>query len=64
MGERDAGVGRRGDGGGHAGHDDERHAGGDQRLGLLAAAAEDERIAALEPHHDLAARARARPGAR
>ncbi len=52
--QRDAGVGGRGDGGGDAGHDDEGHARVDQRLGLFAAAAEDERIAALEAHDDLA----------
>ena len=32
------------------GHDLERHAGGGERLGLLAAAPEHERVAALEPH--------------
>ena len=46
--ERHAGIGRRGERGGDAGHDLERNAGVDERLGLLAAAAEDERIAALE----------------
>ena len=50
MGDRDAGVGGRRHTGGHAGHDLERHAGLDQRLRLLAAAAEDERVAALEAH--------------
>ena len=40
--------------GGHARHDLERHARGAQRLGLLAAAAEHERVAALEPHDPLA----------
>ena len=62
--ERDAGVGGRGDGGGDAGHDDEGHARVDQRLGLLAAAAEDERIAALEAHDDLARAGLARRAAR
>ena len=64
MGQRNARVGRRGDGGGDAGDDDEGDAGVDERLGLFAAAAEDERIAALEAHDDLPARARARRGAR
>ena len=47
---RDPGVRGRGDRAGDAGHDLERHAGGEQRLGLLAAAAEHERVAALQPH--------------
>ena len=58
VGDRDAGVGRGGDPGGDAGDDLERDAGGGQRLGLLAAAAEDERVAALEPD-DAAPRLRA-----
>src|SRR5205085_6593654 len=37
------------------GNDLERDAGGGQRLGLLTAPAEDERIAALEPHHEASA---------
>ena len=44
------GVRRRRDRARDAGHDFERHAGRDARLGLLAAAAEHERVAALEPH--------------
>ena len=55
MRERDAGVGWGGDGGGDAGDDVERHAGVDERFGLFAAAAEDERIAALQAHDDLPA---------
>ena len=54
MGDRDARVGRRRDPGGHARHDLERHARRRERLGLLAAAPEHERVAALEPHHALA----------
>ena len=54
MGERNAGVGRDAAGGGDAGHDLEGNAGGGQRLDFLAAAAEDERVAALQPHHALA----------
>jgi len=48
---RDAGVGRRADGAGDAGHDLERHTGRRQRLCLLAAPPEHERVAALEPDH-------------
>ena len=40
------------------GHDLERDPGRGQRLGLLAAAAEDERVAALEADDDPARRAR------
>ena len=58
MGDRDPRVGRRGDAGRDAGDDLELDPGGGERLGLLAAAAEHERVAALEPH-DAAARARA-----
>ena len=47
---RDAGVRGRGDRARDAGHDLERHARGDARLGLFAAAAEHERVAALQPH--------------
>ncbi len=36
-------------------HDFESHARGGQRFGFFAAAAEDERIAALQPHHVQAA---------
>ena len=55
--DRDAGVGGRGDAGRHAGHDLERDAGLAQHERLLAAAAEHERVAALEAHD-------APPGAR
>ena len=48
---RDAGVRRGRDRAGDAGHDLEGDPGVDERLGLLAAAAEHERVAALEPHH-------------
>ena len=51
--QRDARIGRRRDGGGDAGDDDEGDAGVDERFGLFAAAAEDEGIAALQAHHDL-----------
>ena len=50
-------VRRRRHAGGHAGNDLEGHARRGQRLGLLAAAPEHERVAALQPHHPLA-----RPG--
>ena len=53
MGDRDPGVGGGGDAGGDAGDDLEGDARRRQRLGLLAAAAEDERVAALEPDDDL-----------
>ena len=59
--DRDAGVGGRGDARGHARHDLEAHARLGQRLGLLAAAAEHERVAALQAHHRAARRCRARP---
>ncbi len=45
----DSGVRRRADGAGDAGHDLERHTGRRQRLGLLAATPEHERVATLEP---------------
>ena len=54
------GVGGRGDAGGDAGHDLERDPVRRAGLRLLAAAAEDERVAALEAHDGLAGRARAR----
>ena len=54
MGHRDAGVGGHRDRGADAGHHLEGDAGLRQRQGLLAAAAEHERVAALEPHHDAA----------
>ncbi len=50
-------VGRDGVGRRHAGHDLERNPGGAECKRLLAAAAEDERIAALQPHHRLVAAA-------
>ena len=57
---RDARVGQRAEGRGDAGQDAERHAGARQRQRLLAAAAEDVRVAALQAQHPRAAR-RARP---
>ena len=54
MGQRDSGEGRRGDRRGHARHDLEGNSRRRQRLGLLAAAAEDERVAALEAHDAMA----------
>jgi hypothetical protein len=56
---RNARGGERGEPGGHAGNDAKRYAGPRQRHGLFAAAAEYERIAALEPQHAMA-RARKR----
>ena len=61
--DRDARVGGRGDPGGDARARPRRHARGAQRLGLLAAAPEHERVAALQPHHAPARRARARRAA-
>ncbi len=57
VGDRDAGVGGSGDPGGDPGDDLEGDAGVAQRLRLLAAATEDERVAALQPD-DRAALAR------
>ena len=54
MGEGDAGVGRSGDGGGHAGHNLELHTGVMERLGFLASSAEHERVAAFETDDSLA----------
>ena len=54
MGDRDPGVGRGGDSGGYARHDLELDPRRAQRLALLAAAAEDEGVAALEPDDPLA----------
>ena len=51
MGQGNAGVRRRRDGGADARDDLEWYAGGRERLGLLAAATEHERVAALEPDH-------------
>jgi hypothetical protein len=53
VGDRDAGQRGGGDRAGHARHDQHRHAGRGAGQGLLAAAAEDVRIAALEPDHEL-----------
>ena len=52
--DRNARVGRSRHAGGHAGHDLERHTRRGERLRLLAAAPEHERVAALEAHHALA----------
>jgi hypothetical protein len=49
--ERNACIGRRGDRRADARNDFEGHARGGERFGLLAAASEDERVAALETHH-------------
>ena len=54
VGDGDAGVGGRGDAGRHPGHDLERDAGLREHERLLAAAAEHERVAALEAHDALA----------
>ena len=51
VGERDLQRCRGSRGGGDAGDDFDRDAGGAQDVDLLAAATEHERIAALEPHH-------------
>ena len=50
MRDRDARVGGRGDGARDARDDLERDPGGGEHLGLLAAAAEDERVATFQPH--------------
>ena len=64
MGERHAGVGGDAERRGDAGDDLERNAGIGQRLGLFAAAAEDERVAAFEADHgEAAARALDQHGA-
>ena len=55
VGERNAGIRARGERGGDAGNDFERHAVLAQVIDLLAAAAEHERIAALEAHDVFAA---------
>ena len=54
MRDGDAGVGRTGQGGGDARHDFEFDSGRSQLLGLFTAAAEDERVTALEPDDHLA----------
>ncbi len=59
MRDRDARVGRDRDRAGDAGYDLERHAGPDAGQRFFAAAAEHERVAALEPDHALAGQ---RPG--
>ena len=56
-----AGGGHR-DRAGDAGHDGHRYPGRRAGEQLLAAAAEDERVAALEPHHELARPGPGRPG--
>ena len=61
---RDRRRGERGKAGGHAGNNAEWNAGRCERHRLLAAAAEHERIAALEPQHALTARGQASPDAR
>jgi hypothetical protein len=60
MGERNLQARSRGNTGGDAGHDLDGDAGAAQSIELLAAPAEDERIAALEPHHRLAGARRVR----
>ena len=55
MRDRNAGQRRRRNRRRHAGHDLERDAGGAQRQRFLAAAAEDERVAGLQPDDALAA---------
>ena len=57
-------IGGGGEGRGDAGHDLDRDAGVAQRRHLLAGAAEDQRIAGLQPHDALALRGRARPAGR
>jgi hypothetical protein len=52
--DRDARVGRRRDRRGDAVDDLERHSRGAQRLCLLVALTEDERVAAVHAHHPLA----------
>jgi hypothetical protein len=54
VGHRDARIRGGGDARRHARHHLERHAGRGEHLGLLAAAAEHERIPALQPHDALA----------
>ena len=51
MGHRDSVVGRNRQRRGHPGDDLEGDAVGPQKLQLLAAASEEERIAAFQPHH-------------
>ncbi len=54
MGERDPGIGEPADARRDPRHDAERDAGGCERQRLLAAAAEDTRVAALEAQHPVA----------
>ncbi len=54
MGHRDAPVSRGSQGGGDAGNDLERNVFLHQQFQFLAAPAEEEGVAALEPHHVLA----------
>ena len=63
VGDGDAGVRGRGDAGGDPGHDLEVDPGLAQPQRLLAAAAEHERVAALQPHDPLAGARRARRAA-
>ena len=57
MGDGHACIGRHGVRRGHSGHHLELDAGGAQLERLLPAAAEDERVAALQPNHALTAAA-------
>ncbi len=54
VGDRQAGVGCHTDGRRHSRHDPRRDAVGVQMLGLLGPAAEDERVAPLQPHDPFA----------
>lgn len=51
MRQRHGRIRGTGESGGNAWDDLEWHAGGGQRLDFLAAAAEDQRVAAFQPHH-------------
>ena len=53
MGDRNPGIGGRGDSARHPGNDLERDPGARQGLSLLAAPSEDERIAALQANDDI-----------
>ena len=63
MGQRDLQARGRGETGGDAGNDLDADAGARKRSKLLAATAEDEGIAAFQPHHGLAGAMPAQPGA-
>ena len=54
VGDGNAGIGQAADPRRNARHDAKRHAAPRQRLGFLAAAPKDERIAALQSQHALA----------